>query len=297
MAEAVAGGADALNRAPNICCYVNVASPLWPNAESLEKLLFLAERGLPFLYVPGSQAGVSTPATAAGSLAEINAGLLAGIVLTQLAREGAPIIVKGWGGGGLDMRTMVYGYATPDQRAASIAMARFYDLPSFALAGASDSKLADGQATAEAALSLAVETLAGPDLVHDLGYLESGLTGSLAQLSVCAEIVGWLRHLREPITIDDDSLALDLVDELGPGGQFLAAAHTRRHYAEQWYPRLFNRQTREAWQAGGAQTLDRRAADRVDELLAKASVPEPSLRVCAVLDEIVGGAGTQACRS
>jgi trimethylamine--corrinoid protein Co-methyltransferase len=290
MAEACAGGAEALRLRPSVCCYVNVATCLWPNEESLAKLLFLAERGLPFVYVPGAQAGVSTPATAAGSIAEITAGLLAGLVLTQLVREGAPFIVKGWGGGGLDMRTMVYGYASPDQRAASVAMARYYDLPCFALAGASDSKLADGQAAAEAALSLAVETLAGADLVHDLGYLESGRTGSLAQLVVCTELVRWLRHLREPLAIDDERLALDLVDELGPGGQFLAAAHTRRHYREQWYPRVFERQTREAWEAGGAEALTGRAAARVDELLAAAATAAPPAAVSEALDDIVRAA-------
>jgi trimethylamine--corrinoid protein Co-methyltransferase len=293
MAEAVAGGAEALRRRPSVCCYVNVATCLWPNADSLAKLLFLADRGLPIVYVPGAQAGVSTPATAAGSVAEITAGLLAGLVLSQLAREGAPFIVKGWGGGGLDMRTMVYGYASPDQRATSIAMARYYDLPCFALGGASDGKLADGQAAAEAALSLATETLAGADLVHDLGYLESGRTGSLAQLVVCAEIVSWVRHLREPLVVDDESLALELVDELGPGGQFLAAPHTRRHYGEQWYPRLFDRRTREAWTTGGAQTLTGRAAAAVDDVLSadrfrQAASPSPEI------DEIVRRADEQA---
>jgi trimethylamine---corrinoid protein Co-methyltransferase len=282
MAEAVAGGAAELQRAPSICCYVNVTSPLWPNREALQKLLFLAERRLPFVYVPGAQAGVSTPATIAGGMAQIVAGVLGGLVLTQLAAEGAPFLVKGWGGGGLDMRTMVYGYASPEQRATAAAMARFYDLPSFALAGASDAKAVDGQAAAEAALTLAVESLSGPDLVHDLGYLESGLTGSLAQLVICTEIVTWLRHLRAPVTIDEDTLALDLIDEQGPGGQFLASRHTRRHFREHWYPTVFERETREAWQAGGAQTLATRAARRVDELLAAA----PAVQAARAADEL-----------
>jgi trimethylamine---corrinoid protein Co-methyltransferase len=276
MAEHLAGGREALRARPSICCYVNGATALLPNREALEKLTFLAERGLPFVYVPGAQAGVSTPATAGGSVAEVTAGILLGLVLTQLTREGAPFIVKGWGGGGLDMRTMVYGYATPDQRATGIAMARFYGLPAFALAGASDAKLVDGQAAAEAALTLAVETLAGADLVHDLGYLASGMTGSLAQLVVCAEIVGWLRHLQSPLVIDDETLALDLVDELGPGGQFLGTRHTRRHFREHWYSDLFERQTQEAWEAAGAGTLADRAALRVDQLLASGSVASKS---------------------
>lgn len=295
MAEALAGGAEELRRRPSVCCYVNVATALYPNEESLEKLLFLAERGLPFVYVPGAQAGVSTPATVAGSVAEITAGVLAGLVLTQLAREGAPILVKGWGGGSLDMRAMVYPYASPDQRATCIAMARFYDLPSFALAGASDSKLMDGQAAAEAALTLTLESLAGPDLVHDLGYLESGMTGSLAQLVVCTELVSWLRHVTAPPAINDETLALDLVDEVGPGGQYLGTAHTRRHFREHWYPMVSDRQTREAWQAGGGEDLATRAARRVDELLAAAPPLEPP-PADAELAAIVSAAERAAAR-
>ena len=274
MADALAGGSDALRRKPSICCYVNAATALLPNREALEKVVFLAERGQPVLYVPGAQAGVSTPVSPAGSVAEINAGILLGLVLAQVTREGTPFIVKGWGGGGLDMRTMVYGYAGPDQRATCIAMARYYGLPSFSLAGASDAKLVDGQAAAEAALTLAVETLAGADLVHDLGYLASGMTGSLAQMVICAEIVSWLRHLQRPLVVDEEALALGLVDELGPGGQFLAASHTRRHFREQWYSGLFERQTRDAWEAEGGTTLAERAAHRVDEVLLSATPAE-----------------------
>ncbi len=269
MAEAVAGGQQALSEHPFVCCYINAATGLLHNREALEKLVFLAERGLPLLYAPGAQAGVSSPATPAGSVAMITAGMLAGLVVAQLAREGAPFILKGWGGGGLDMRTMVYGYAGPDQRATALAVARFYDLPSFALAGASDAKIVDQQAAAEAALTLAIETLAGADVVHDLGYLESGMTGSLAQLAVCDEIVGWLRHLTGRIDVDTEALALDTIDEVGPDGQFLTARHTLAHYREQWYPSLFERQTYEGWLGAGGLDLVQRAAARVDDLLAR----------------------------
>jgi len=275
MAELAAGGAEALAVRPFLACYVNSATGLLHNADALEKLMLLAERGVPVLYIPGSQAGVTGPATPAGAIAMFWAGVLTGLVISQLVREGAPFVAKGWGGGGLDMKTMVYGYASPDQRAAAIALCRHVGLPSFSLAGATDAKTVDQQAAAEAALTLAVESLAGPDLVHDLGYLESGLTGSLAQLMVCTEVVSWLQHLREPMPIDDETLALDLVDKLGPGGQYLGEAHTRRHFREHWYPSVFDRQTREAWESGGAESLSARAARRAGELLAAAPALEP----------------------
>ena len=275
MAELAAGGAEALSAKPFLACYVNSATGLLHNADALEKLILLAERGVPVLYIPGSQAGVTGPATPAGAIAMFWAGVLTGLVISQLVREGAPFVAKGWGGGGLDMKTMVYGYASPDQRAAAIALCRHVGLPSFSLAGASDAKTIDQQAAAETALTLAVESLAGPDIVHDLGYLESGLTGSLAQLAICDEIVAWLRHLKAPLDTGDEALALDLIDEVGPDGQYLATRHTARHCRELYYPRLFERATRETWSATGATTLAERAGRRVEELLDAAPRPEP----------------------
>jgi trimethylamine--corrinoid protein Co-methyltransferase len=296
MAELAAGGAEALAAKPFLACYVNTATGLLHNADALEKLIFLAEHGVPVLYIPGSQAGVTGPATPAGAIAMFWAGVLTGVVLSQLVREGAPIVAKGWGGGGLDMRTMVYGYAAPDQRAAAIALGRHIGIPSFALAGATDAKVVDQQAASEAALTLAVESLSGPDIVHDLGYLESGLSGSLAQLAICDEIVGWLRHLREPLDVSDEALALDLIDEVGAEGQFLATSHTAKHFRELYYPTLFERATREAWTAAGGTTLAERAGRRVEELLDATPRPDPLAcddDLAAIVAEAEKRAGTR----
>ncbi len=275
MAEAVAGGSAALAARPFLACYVNTATGLLHNADALEKTLFLAERGIPILYIPGSQAGVTGPATPAGAVVYFWAGVLTGLVLAQVVKEGAPVMTKGWGGGGLDMKTMVYGYASPDQRATAIALSRWADLPTFSLAGASDAKTVDQQAAAEAALSLAVESLAGPDVVHDLGYLESGLTCSFAQLAICDEIVGWLQHLRAPFDLSDEALALDLIGETGPDGQFLATSHTMRHFRELYYPSIFERATYETWREKDGKTLAERAGHLVDQMLDAAPAREP----------------------
>ncbi len=290
MAEAVAGGPAALAERPFLACYINTASGLLHNRDSLEKLLFLAGKGVPVLYIPGSIAGLSGPATVAGSVAMINAGVLAGLVIAQLKREGAPFIVKGWGGGGLDMRTMVYGYAGPDSRRAAEAMGAYYDLPTFALAGASDAKVVDQQAGAEAALTLMADALAGVDLVHDLGYLESGMSGSLAQLAICEETVAWIRQLLAPVPVDDDALALETIAAVGPNGQFLHSKHTLHHYKEQWYPRLFERDNYDGWQAKGAATLLERAAARVDEILDSHEQPVLPADVDGELARIVAAA-------
>ena len=144
----------------------------------------------------------------------------------------------------------------------------------FSLGGCSESKLVDQQAAAEAALTLMTETLGGGNLIHDLGYLESGLCGSLAQLVICDEIVGWLEHFMAPIEINDETLALDLIDEVGPDGQFLVTDHTRRHFRERWHPQLFERDTYKGWLAKGGKSLAERAAKRVEEILAEHK-PEP----------------------
>ncbi|MGA9349335.1 MAG: trimethylamine methyltransferase family protein [Anaerolineae bacterium] len=274
MAEAVVGGSEALRQNPLVACYINVTTGLLHNQEALQKLLYLAGKGLPLLYVPVASGGMTGPVTPAGSMALVNAGVLAGLVLSQLKREGAPFIVPGWGGEGLDMRTMVGPYCHPDARGMAQELAHYYNLPFFGLAGASEAKLVDGQAGAEAALTMMVDTLAGANLIHDLGYLESGLTFSLAQLVICDEIVSWLKHFMAGVEINDETLALDLIDQVGPDGQYLDAEHTRDHFRQRWYPRVFERNSYSNWRAKGGKSLAERAAERVEEILAEHQ-PEP----------------------
>jgi trimethylamine--corrinoid protein Co-methyltransferase len=280
MAEIVAGGSEALKLRPFAACYINVTTGLRHNAEALEKLLFLAEKGLPALYIPVVVSGITGPMTTAGSMALVNAGVLVGLVLSQLKREGAPFIVPGWGGEGIDMRTMVNPYCAPDPKGMAHALAHHYRLPMFGLGGCSESKLVDQQAAAEAALTLLAETLGGANLIHDLGYLESGLCGSLAQLVICNEMVGWIARMMAPVEINEETLALDLIDELGPDGQFLGTEHTMAHFRERWYPEVFERGNFDQWQAKGGQSLGERAAAHVERILAEHK-PEPLPREIA----------------
>jgi trimethylamine--corrinoid protein Co-methyltransferase len=274
MAEAVVGGPEALRRNPLAACYVNVTTGLRHNEEALQKLLYLAGKGLPAAYVPSTQGGVTAPVTPAGAMAVAQAGALVGLVLSQLKREGAPFILPGWGGNMLDMRTTTQPYADPDKRAMVPDFVHFLGLPMFALAGCSDSKLVDQQAGIEAALTLMTDALCGGNIVHDLGYLESGLTGSLTQLAICDEILGWLEHFVRGVEISDETLALDLIDEIGPDGQFLDSDHTLKHFRERWYPSLFDRDNYDGWLAKGGTTLAERGSERVKSILAKHK-PEP----------------------
>lgn len=274
MAEAVVGGADALRRKPLAACYINVTTGLRHNQEALQKLLFLAEKGLPAAYIPVALGGATAPITLAGNMAIWNAGSLVGLVISQLKQPGTPFITSGFGASGLDMRTTVSPYVEPENQFLAQELAHFYALPMFALGGCTDSKLVDQQAGVETALTLMTNMLAGSHLIHDLGYLESGLSGSLAQLVICDEIVSWLRTALAPIEISEETLALDLIDEAGPDGGFIESDHTLEHFRQRWYPQLLERWDYPGWQERGARDLGQRAAKRVNEILDQHQ-PEP----------------------
>jgi trimethylamine--corrinoid protein Co-methyltransferase len=299
MAEAVAGGAAALAKKPFVACYINVTTGLRHNQEALQKLLFLAGKGLPAIYIPVALAGVTAPMTMPAAIASVYAGVLAGLVISQIKRPGTPFVVPGWGGNALDMRTLVEPYCGPDFQGVGEAMAHFYDLPMFSLAGASDSKLVDQQAGLEAALMLLGTALAGGHIVHDLGYLESGLSGSLAQLAICDEMVGWIRACLSDIKVDDETLALDLIDQVGPDGQFIDTDHTTRHYRERWYPHLIERDNYDRWSSKGNKSLADRAVERVETLLANHRPPALSAAaaraVHAVVERAVGSIQGSPC--
>jgi len=273
MAETVVGGEAALREKPILTCYINVVSGAVHNEESLRKLLYLSGKGLPTLYIPGSTGGVTSPMTMAGAVALDMAGGLLGLVLAQLNREGAPFIVSAMDPAALDMKTMVSPYAYPE-RGIIRAVSQHYHLPTLALAGGSDSKLSDQQAAAEAALTMLADVLLGGNIVHDLGYLESGLTYSFAQLAVCDQIVSWIKAFTSEIEVSDETLALDEVAAVGPGGSYLATKHTKKHFHETWYPKLFERGTYADWVQKGSKTLIERASEQVQKILAEHQ-PEP----------------------
>ena len=287
MAETVAGGAEALQKKPMAVCYINVVSGLRHNKEALEKLLFLASKNLPLLYIPASTAGLTSPITPAGSVVLDYAGILVGLVLAQLKREGAPVIVTGMPPGGtFDMRTLVTSYCEPERTIAQ-AVSHFYGLPMFSIAGASESKAVDLQAAAEAALSLVVESLAGGNIIHDLGYLESGLTFSFIQLALCDEIASWIKGFMRGFEVSDETLALDVIAEMGPDGQYLGTGHTKKHYRERWYPGLFERADYGTWLKNGGKDLSARARDKIEKILSehKPALLPPDIK--ARLQEIV----------
>ena len=125
MCEAVAGGAEALRRKPFAACYINVTSGLVANEEALQKCIYLAEKGLPMTYIPLNAGGVNSPSTTAGCMATMNAGILLGIVLSQLVRPGTPVAVPGWNGGPYNLKTMVGNYVLADEQGEPTTMGKY----------------------------------------------------------------------------------------------------------------------------------------------------------------------------
>jgi trimethylamine--corrinoid protein Co-methyltransferase len=274
MCEIVAGGAEAFRQRPFATCYINVTSGLIANAEALQKCMYLAEKGLPQLYIPLNAGGVNSPTTTAGCMAAMNAGTLLGIVLAQLVRPGSPVAVPGWNGGPYNLKTMVGNYVLADEQGVPTSMGKYYDLPVFGLGGCTDSKVLDHQCGVEAALSLFTALLHGANIVHDVGFMDSGLQGSLQLIVMCNDTIGWLRAATAGVVVNDETLALDVIDELGPTGNYLDHPHTLRHFKEPFYSRLADKGTYSQWLEAGGTTMEQRAARLVDQILSK-HTPEP----------------------
>jgi trimethylamine--corrinoid protein Co-methyltransferase len=214
--------------------------------------------------------------TLAACLALANAESLTGLLMSQLKREGAPFVL---GGGALimDMRTMVSSYGAPELQLAGAAladMAHHYGLPRFSSAGASDAKVVGKQAMIEGTISVLMQALSGANLVHDIGFLESGMTSSYEMLVAMDEVIAMVKEIVTEVEISEETLAVDVIDSVGPGGNFIAEDHTARHFREVWFPSLLNRQSYDTWVSEGEQTMDDRIKENVDEILAT-HVPEP----------------------
>ncbi len=274
MCEIIAGGTDAFQKKPFATCYINVTAGLVANAEALQKCIFLAEKGLPQLYIPLNAGGVNSPATTAGCMASMNAGTLLGIVLSQLVHPGTPVAVPGWNGGPYNLQTMVGNYVLADEQGVPTSMGKYYDLPVFGLGGSTDSKVLDQQSGFEITLSLMTSLLHGANIVHDVGFMDAGLQGSLQLIAICNEILGFLRATTAGVVVDDETLALDVIEELGPTGSYLGHDHTVRHFKEPFYSKLIDKNPYSVWQKRGSQSMEQRASKMVDDILAKHQ-PEP----------------------
>lgn len=266
----IKGGENEFRYNPNIILYEQPSSPLKHSKNSTEKLIFCAEKGIPILYAPTPAIGAASPITLAGSFVLNIAEFLSALVLMQCIKEGSTLVFGG-GPTTLDMRTTVYSYAAPETML-SLTMrkeaGRYLGLPTFNAGGFSDSKDVDQQATLEAANSLLFAALSGGNLIHDVGYLESGMTSSLELLAICDEEISLLKRYIGSFPVDTDTLAVDIIDSVGPDGDFLGTDHTLAHFKQEiWEPTIIDRNIHQNWVDQGQKTLRDRAREKVQTIL------------------------------
>jgi len=256
---------------PFIIHYSEPTTPLIHDKGPLQNLLFCADKGIPMVYVSGPVAGGTSPVTLAGSMVLSNAECLSGIVIAQLKKEGAPVV---YGGGisPMDMKTSVSYYGGPENILSHLAvmeMADYYQLPDFNTGGVSDAKVFDQQVAIDYTLSLFQAAMVGSNLIHDVGYMASGLTACWAGIVIADEIIDLLKYLIKGVQVDETTLALEAIKRQGPGGGFLTDRHTFEHFRSLWHPQLLDHNNYSGWLSAGAKNMEVKATEKTNDIIAK----------------------------
>ena len=238
MAAIVHGGRDAIAETPALLGIVNPNSPLIWDFRMMDALFAWAEANQPVVVTPFLLAGGTAPVSVSGALSIQVAEALTGVTMVQMVRENAPAMYGSFFTS-LDMRTGSPAFGTPESVFAVLAggqLARHYGLPFRGGGGLASSNAVDAQAAAETQMMLWATMMAGTDLVlHAAGWLEGGLVGSFEKFALDLELLGWFKRLREGIGFSDEELAMETIQQMGPGGLYLEAEHTMIHFKE-WLP-------------------------------------------------------------
>jgi len=273
IAEEIMGGEKALRESPIISFITCIMSPLKIDNTYGEILIEVAQKGIPVAIPTEPQCGTTTPITLSANLVLYGAETLAGVTLAQLVNPGTPVLC-GYVGTIADVRTMGYASGAVEMgllNAGSAQLAQYWQLPFYATGGMSDSKIPDIQSGYERALNLLPVALAGANYIHDAaGLLEFALTVSYEQYVIDNEIIGMVMRALRGIDVNEDTLALDIIDRVGPGGNFLAEEHTVSHMrSEFFFPRVSDRSQREKWLSEGGKDARERAREIAKHILAE----------------------------
>jgi trimethylamine--corrinoid protein Co-methyltransferase len=296
IAGMVAGSEEKLRRKPFLLHYSEAISPLRFPENVMEKLIFCAQKKIPVCLPSGSNAGGGAPVTLAGAMALGIAENLVGLVVHQLAGKGSPFLF-GPNISVLDMKSTVVSYGCPEWSLTQAALAdmrdEIYGLPVWAFAGASDAKVMDAQAGAEAMFSVINAMLSRCNLIHDVGFLEYGSTSSLEMLTMANELVAMSRFFGGGVPVNKETLALKAIERVANGDQgsiFLMDDHTFENFMQaQFLPKLLDRSRYDSWKEAGATDLYKRCNIEAKRILSEHQVepkPEEVLQgIAGVLQE------------
>ena len=292
MAEVIAGSKERLRQRPLISMIACSMSPLKMDGQYGDLVVTIAKSGIPLICPAEPLCGATSPVTLAGNLVIQTVDSLMGVMLTQIINPGAPVIF-GSVATSTDLRDLKY-LAGPVEmgliNAAGAQMAQYYRLPFYATGGMTDSKVIDAQSGYESAITNLLCALAGSNFIHDAaGLMEFALTVCYEKYVIDNEILGMVMRAVEGIKVNDDTLAFDLIKQIGPGGNFITAKHTRHFMrSEHYQPVLSDRNTREGWEAEGGKTSWERAAERVKDIISNHNYNLPASIRQKVVSEIQG---------
>ena len=283
MAKLVYG--DPLPADPVLMGNINASSPLRYDARMLGGAITLARAGQPVVVTPFIMAGAVSPITTAAAIAQQNAEALAGLATLQLARPGVPMVYGGFTTN-IDMRSGSPAFGTPEGAwalAVGAQLARRYRLPYRGSGSLCTAKTADAQAAYETMWTLWPAVMAHTNLIiHSAGWIDGGLTTSFEKFILDVEMLAMFQHFLAGFEINADTLALDSIAAVGPGGHHFGTAHTQARYLTEHYQSFVvgDRQNFETWQANGAQDAEQRANAVWKDLLARYEPPplDPAIR-------------------
>ena len=266
MAVAVRGSRQALRQYPLFTLDLTTLSPLQLDERQASTMVAGARQGIPIGASPGPIGGATGPVTLAGTLTQANAEFLGALTLCQVAQPGIPVIYTQWTRS-LDMALGSVAMGGPEfslLRIATAEMARYYDLPSRGGGLMADAKAVDAQMGIEKLLNCLMASLAGLNVVAGVGQTDFINTVRLDQMFIDNEIISLVKRMCQGIKVNEDTLATDVIQAVGPGGNYLAADHTVAHFRrELWFPKLFDRKVWSVWEEDGAQEIADRAGRKV----------------------------------
>lgn len=279
MAAIPFGGLDAIKDKPVLASIPCTLTPLSYDDNMTGAIMAYAKTGQPQLVNSLSIAGMTTPTTLAGLVSLQNAEVLAGIVLAQCVNPGTPIVYSA-SGSNADMSNGSLAIGSPEDALVSLVngqLAKFYQIPCRISGALSDSKMMDSQAAYESAITLMMAQMAGGNFIlHSAGIIETYNCTSFEKLIVDNEIIGYLRRINQGVEVNEETLAYDVIEEIGPKGLFLTHDHTMDYFKTEFYrPTLSNRQAFAQWKDEGSVSAEERANQKWKQILA--DYQEPSL--------------------
>ena len=284
IAAVVAGGLDKLREKPFIFNYCEPIPPLTHPEESTEKLIISAQNRIPVVYMPYCMMGGTSPMSFAATLAQCNAEALSGLVLHQLISPGAPFIY-GAMPSIMDMKTTIGSYGAVEFHllvAAASEIVNAYGLPFYGTAGCTDAKFLDEQAVSEATMEIFSTLLSRANIIHDIGVADHCNSVNPELVVLCDEIIENLKHYVRGVEVNDETLALEVIEKIAPAGAYLNEPHTIQNFRSVFYPALFGRKMKNP----EASEVRKHIHAKIEKIIASHKVPELAPEIVDQLDKI-----------